>query len=83
MRMDYAIDGDVVWLTDISSCIVCSVCSRNLALNNHGTLLIKSFVTLFDTNNKLLTLKCGHCKHYNTIVLGKNNNKNEHCLLSI
>jgi len=82
-KMEYAIDGGLVWLTNVSSRIACSVCSQILALNNNGSLLVKSFVTLLDFNSDTLTVKCGTCKHFNTVRLKKNHKKMDKCLLTI
>ena len=72
--MKYYIDGNEITLMGVTDRIQCQNCGQTMALNNDGTMLIKTFVTLLEISDdqKKLTLRCGKCKYFNTVNLDNN-----------
>lgn len=84
MKISYLIDDSIIRLTAVNERIVCGLCGHVIALSNNGILLIKSFVTLLDIQEKAITLKCGKCKKFNTIILDNRNAEGKRtCLLVV
>lgn len=75
-------DGNII-LSRVSNFITCEICGQNLAVNNKGILLIKTFASMLDIKKKEITLKCGKCKSFNTIKLEDINKHNTKCLLIV
>lgn len=83
MKVKYSIDNGNIKLTSITNFVKCEVCDQNLAINNDGVLLIKTFASMVDFINKKIILRCGKCKSYNTIGFDESTDKKSHCLLSV
>ena len=75
-------DGNII-LNKVSNFITCEICGQNLAVNNKGTILIKTFASLLDMRKREITFKCGKCKSFNTIKLDDANKRGAKCLLIV
>ncbi len=79
----YSIENGNIMLTKVSNFITCEVCGQNLAVNNRGAVLVKTFASLLDMHKREITLKCGKCKNLNTIKLKDLNKRYAKCLLTV
>lgn len=79
----YQIENGNIILSRVSNFITCEVCGQNLAINNRGTILVKSFASLLDLRKREVMLKCGKCKSFNTIKLEDTNKRDAKCLLVV
>ena len=75
-------DGNII-LNRVSNFIICEICGQNLAVNNKGTLLIKTFASMLDMRKREIVLKCGKCKTFNTIKMEDINKRGTKCLLIV
>ena len=62
--------GSFVRLTEVKNKIACTNCGHYLIFcDKNGTLLIKTYASVFDIKEQEFVLKCGKCLQFNAITL--------------
>ena len=77
MRTNYKLQdsdrGIRIRLEDVTSRISCAKCNQNLILCNFQDdemiIMIKTFIHIIDLSKQELSLKCGKCHNFNTILI--------------
>jgi hypothetical protein len=65
-----SIQGGFVRLNKVTDKVPCANCGNYLIFcNNREVVLIKTYATIFDIENREFVIKCGKCLQFNVIKL--------------